>query len=168
MVKRPEIRSYDYVNQPYARVRDAVTGDAVEVFRSATRAAADRARSVAAELRVDIAGIEIGKEIDIAVTDVAESKGDSGGTPLTRMRLAWKAATRPGLFPFMDAVLSIYPLTTTETQLDFSGQYEPPLGLLGGALDAVAGRRIAEASVHRFVADVAGHLRQSLGGAADH
>jgi hypothetical protein len=62
----------------------------------------------------------------------------------------------------MKAELSIYPLTRTETQLDFAGLYEPPLGALGIALNAVAGHRIAEVSVHRFVGDVAEHLRQTL------
>lgn len=68
----------------------------------------------------------------------------------------------PSLFPFMKAELSIYPLTATETQLDFLGVYEPPLGALGKALNAIVGHRIAEASVHRFVSDVAGYLRQSI------
>jgi hypothetical protein len=63
----------------------------------------------------------------------------------------------------MKANLSIYPITATETQLDFNGLYEPPLGPLGKAVNAIIGRRIAEASVHRFVSDVAGYLRKTLG-----
>ena len=69
----------------------------------------------------------------------------------------------PSLFPFMKAELAIYPLTATETQLDFSGLYEPPLGAVGKALNAIAGHRIAEVAVHKFVNDVAGYLRESLG-----
>ncbi len=76
--------------------------------------------------------------------------------------MEWEAAERPRLFPLMNAQLSLYPLTARETQLDFLGQYDPPLGLLGGAVDAVIGHRIAEASVHRLVADVARYLRQAL------
>jgi hypothetical protein len=53
-------------------------------------------------------------------------------------------------------------LTATETQLDFAGRYQPPLGPLGSVLDAAIGHRIAEASVHRFVADVAQHLREIM------
>jgi hypothetical protein len=34
-----EIRSYDYVNRPYERVRDALTQNALTVFQSATKAA---------------------------------------------------------------------------------------------------------------------------------
>ncbi len=62
----------------------------------------------------------------------------------------------------MRAKLSIYPLTTTETQLDFSGTYEPPLGVLGGAFDAIVSHRIAEASCIGLCPTVAGHLRTAL------
>ena len=68
----------------------------------------------------------------------------------------------PLLFPLMKADLSIYPITATETQLDFKGLYEPPLGPLGKAVNAMVGHRIAEVSVHRFVSDVAEYLRKTL------
>ena len=50
----------------------------------------------------------------------------------------------------------------TETQLDFLGRYDPPLGIVGDAMDALVGRRIAEASVHRFIGDVARYLREEI------
>lgn len=46
-----EIRSYDYVNRPYERVRDALRQNALTVFHSATKAAASRAQSIAAMKR---------------------------------------------------------------------------------------------------------------------
>jgi len=61
----------------------------------------------------------------------------------------------------MNAELSVYPLTPTETQLDFLGRYEPPLGIVA-ALDAMVGRHIAQASVPRFVTDVAKYLREHV------
>ena len=36
------------------------------------------------------------------------------------------------------------------------------LGVVGDAMDALVGRRIAEASVHRFINDVARYLREEL------
>jgi hypothetical protein len=65
----------------------------------------------------------------------------------------------------MTAELAVYPLTATETQLDFGGAYEPPMGAVGGALDAVVGHRVADASIHRFLSDVAHYLRDTLGSA---
>ena len=132
-------------------------------YQSATKAAANRAHSVAAELRVNIAGIEVGTDIAISVKNIEEQARKVKSPPTTCLQLEWEAAKSPHLFPFMRAQLTIYPLTATETQLDFSGIYQPPLGVLGGALDTIVGHRIAEASVHRFVSDVAGHLRATLG-----
>jgi hypothetical protein len=161
MSKGREIRCYDYVNQPYERVRDALKQNALAIFQSATRAAATRAQSVAAELHVDFGGIGVKTDINIDVQSV-EDKVVAGSTPATRLVLEWEAATMPRLFPLMKGELSIYPLTSTETQLDFSGVYEPPFGALGKTMDAIAGHRIAEVSVHRFITDVAGYLRHTL------
>jgi hypothetical protein len=157
-----EIRSYDYVNQPYPLVRDALKHDALAVFQSATKAAADRARSVASELRVDVAGIGVKADIKISVKRVMEECADPMAAPATYLLLEWEAATLPRLFPLMRAELSVYPLTPTETQLDFLGAYQPPFGAVGKAMNAVVAHRIAEASVHRFVSDVAAYLRHAL------
>jgi hypothetical protein len=157
-----EIRSFDYVNYPYERVRAALSGDALSVFRSATAAASSRARSVASALKVTVAGLEVAKQIDIAVHEIEEQPPRTTAAPVTRLRIEWEAASAPGLFPLMKADLLVYPLTATETQLDFSGRYEPPLGWLGTAVNAAIGHRIAEASVHRFVSDVAEYLRTTL------
>jgi hypothetical protein len=159
MSKRNEIRCYDYVNHPYERVRDALKQGAVTVFQSATRSAAHRARSIAAELHLDVGGIGIKADIKISVRDVEEKVLS---TPTTRLLLEWEAATMPRLFPLMKGELSVYPLTSTETQLDFLGVYKPPFGAVGKTVNAAVGHRIAEVSVHRFVSEVAGYLRQAL------
>jgi hypothetical protein len=159
MSKGREIHCYDYVNHPYDQVRDALSKDAIALFQSATKAAASRARSVASELRIDVGGIGIGADIRVSVKSIEVKDREAMADPVTRLQLEWEAATMPGLFPLMKAELSIYPLTATETQLDFKGFYEPPLGPLGKAVNAMVGHRIAEVSVHRFVRDVAGHLR---------
>lgn len=161
MSKGPEIRCFDYVNHPYERVRDALKENALAVFQSATKAAASRAQSVAAELHVDFGGIGVTTDIKINVQNV-EEKVAPGSSPVTRLLLQWEAATMPGLFPLMKGELAIYPLTSTETQLDFSGVYSPPFGAVGKTMNAIVGHRIAEASVHRFIADVAAYLRRTL------
>lgn len=157
-----EIRSYDYVNRPYERVRDALRQNAPTIFQSATKAAASRAQSVAAELRVDFGGIGVKTDIKILVKNIEEEVAEGMSTPRTRLLLEWEAATMPRLFPLMKAELSVYPLTSTETQLDFLGVYEPPFGTVGKTMNAIVGHRIAEVSVHRFISDVAEYLRQAL------
>jgi len=156
------IRSYDYVNHPYERVREALQENAVAVFQSATKAAASRAKTVASELKVNIAGIDIGTDVAIEVTDIVTRPGDASSLPSTCLSLEWGAVNSPRLFPLMKAELSIYPLTSHETQLDFSGNYEPPLGLVGSMFNSVVGHRVADASVHRFIAEVAEYLRTTL------
>ncbi|CAN5431946.1 hypothetical protein BH10ACI3_BH10ACI3_05420 [soil metagenome] len=153
------IRVYDYVNQPYEVVRQRLTDDAVGVFRNATKVAAQRANSIASELRVNIAGIEVGTDIAITVRSVETLEKTVTAPETTRIVIEWEAAKMPRLFPFMKAELNIYALTSTETQLDLAGDYQPPLGLIGSALDAAVGHRIAEASVHQFISDVAVYLR---------
>src|SRR5260221_14302498 len=153
------IRSYDYVNHAYAQVRDALKADPTAVFQSATKAAASRARSLASELRIDVGGLKVSADIAIVVKEIVETPGTGVSGPSTVIQLEWEAVSLPHLFPFMKAELALYPLTATETQLDFSGAYRPPLGVLGSAMNAMVGHRIAEGSVHRFVTDVAQYLR---------
>ena len=157
-----EIRSYDCVNRPYAAIRDALVKDPAAVLRAATNAAASRAKAVAAALHVTIGPLDLGAAIAVTVGEISEQaprlrRRESRAFP-SNGRLPERAA----LFSIMNAGLSVYPLTATETQLDFLGRYEPPLGIVGGALDAVVGYRIAEASVHRLVADVADYLREHV------
>ena len=108
MSKGFEIHCYDYVNHPYAQVRDALSKDPVALFRSATKAAASRAQSVASELRVDVGGVGVEAEITISIKNVEEKSS------ATRLHLEWESATMPNLFPLMKAEISIYPLTATE------------------------------------------------------
>jgi hypothetical protein len=159
-----EIRSYDYVNHPYARVREALVADAPGIFRAATRVAADRAQSVAAELRVTLGGVDVSADIVCRIGAIEEATGGFRNAPVTRIPVSWEAARSPRFFPLMNSVLTVYPLTSTETQLDFLGRYDPPLGIVGEAMDAIVGHRIAEASVHRFVTDIARYLREHLPG----
>lgn len=162
MATRPEIRSYDYVNRPYGRVRDALVQDPARIFSVATQAAAARARSLASALHVSVAGLDIGAEVLVTVGEIEEVESAGYASTITRIPVSWKHASRPELFPLMDGELSVYALTATETQLDFLGYYEPPFGVLGGAINAVVGHRLAEASVHRLIGDVAEHLRKNL------
>jgi len=162
MSKGRPVRCFDYVNHPYEKVRDALSREALAVFQNATKGAESRAQSVASELRVQLGSIDVGTDIAISVKGVEDETALDLSARRTLLALEWAASRTPHLFPLMRAELAIYPLTATETQLDFSGHYEPPLGVLGSAIDAVIGHRIAEASVHRFVGDVADYLRKSL------
>jgi hypothetical protein len=160
--KDKTIRVYDYINHPYESVRQKLSAEALEVFRSATKVAALRAKSVASELHVNFAGIEVGTDISIAIKSIENEPKTVSSPPMTKIKLEWESASMPRLFPFMRAKLSVYPLTATETQLDLSGNYEPPFGVVGNVIDSVLGHRIAEAAVHQFIRDIAVYLRAEL------
>jgi hypothetical protein len=157
------IRVYDYVNQPFERVRAALLADTQGIFSRATSVASERGHKLASSLRANVAGLEIGKEISIDVLGSYDNGQPSSNLGrATRIELRWRAAANAGLFPTMTAELALYPLSSTETQLDLKGSYEPPFGALGAVLDALAGHRIAEACVHQFIVDLAERLRRDL------
>ena len=162
MSSKKKIRCYDYINHPFENVKAVVQKNITEIFKNATKSASARAKNVAAELHVNVAGFEFGKDIDITIKGIRESPKSLGTPPSISILLEWAAHENSKIFPMMEGDLTLYPLTSTETQLDFSGEYEVPLGVIGGMLNAVGGHRIAEASVLRFVQDIAVHLRNEL------
>jgi hypothetical protein len=159
MAKRHELHAYDYVNRPYASVRDAVLANPLGVFRCATTAKRDGA--VGGELHAHAGPLELGAEIAIEVLSIEVARSPDYH-PATKLVLEWRALRRPDLFPTMRATLMIYALTPTETQLDLAGMYEPPLGVVGEALDAIAMHKIAEETVANFTRDVGVFLRHAL------
>jgi hypothetical protein len=156
-----DLRCYDYVNQPYARVRELLLADPRRLFQRATTVATSRAQALRAQLHASLGPLELSTEVDIHVTSIQDARSPLDG-PATRIELEWQAARATGAFPVMHAVLWLYALTPSETQLELEGTYAPPLGALGKAVDAVIGRRIAEASMHRFVQEIATRIREEL------
>jgi len=142
----------DHVNQPYPRVRDAILANADGVFRDATAVAAAHT----ATLHLRVGGISIATKV------VGVHRDDENDRPATTLMLAWKAVHRTPLFPSITASLAIFALSPTVTQLELRGIYQPPVGKHGEAHDAAAGHRAAEASVARFLEEVAGWLRVEL------
>jgi hypothetical protein len=153
------LRAFDYVNQQYEAVRSVLRTDPRKVFHDATSSSAADAAS--AELRVNIGAIEIASEIEIEVISMQDAVSPLQ-KPAYSFNLAWSSPRRPNWFPTMTAVLTIYPLSPTETQLDFDGSYVPPLGLFGAAVDAVALHRFADAAVAGFIRELAAHLRNEI------
>jgi hypothetical protein len=162
MSEARKICCYGYVNRSYESVRDVLHQRPLELLQQATTSAAERANSLAASLRLGVAGIEIGVGVRIDVRAVREEEGVAGMSPVTRVVLGWEAASGSSLFPIMSAQLSAWPLMASETQLELEGSYSPPLGIVGTAIDAAVGHRIAEASVHRLLDDVIEQLRRDL------
>lgn len=161
MSKRHQLRCFDYVNRPYEQVREALSTSARTIFERSTRSAGDRAHDAGAELRVRVGAVEIAADITIEITEIPGARSPAN-RPATRLNLTWRSRRRPGLFPEMTASLWAYALAPRETQIELIGSYDPPLGLIGDALDAIALHRLAEESVRRFLADIASYLSAEL------
>lgn len=68
------------------------------------------------------------------------------------LTLRWEAVgPGGGLFPVLDADITLLPYGDSASLLALSGAYRPPLGAVGGALDRMVLRRVAEATIRRFV-----------------
>ena len=72
------------------------------------------------------------------------------------LAVRWEA-TGPGggLFPALDANITVTPAEGRTTVLRLAGSYRPPLGTLGTALDAAILHRVATATVRTFLNDIA-------------
>jgi hypothetical protein len=107
-------------------------------------------------------GIEVGVDVRTHVKGIREEHGIAGLDPVTHVDIGWEAARGSAFFPLMTAQLSAWPITSTETQIEISGEYEPPFGAVGAAVDAVVGHRIAEAAVERLLQDLLEQMRREL------
>jgi hypothetical protein len=72
--------------------------------------------------------------------------------------LAWTPVHAAGLLPSLEADLEIAPLGADRTQLAINARYEPPLGMMGRAVDRAILHRVAEATLKDFLDRVADAL----------
>jgi hypothetical protein len=149
---------YEYLDRPYDLIRMAFAEGIFESLGHATKAAADRVLELSTSLHGQIAWVEVDKPIAVKVRSFEQSPPDAD-LQTCSLRIAWEAATHPGLFPRMEAEIEAHPVSKDETQLALFGDYRPPLGALGRGADALIGHRLAEASVHRFLRELVDRLR---------
>lgn len=69
----------------------------------------------------------------------------------TTIPLTWVATGAPGLFPRLEGDLVVSSLGESLTQITLRGSYEPPMGVIGRALDRTVLHRVSEASVKAFL-----------------
>lgn len=79
---------------------------------------------------------------------------DDGATMTAAFR--WEAAgTAVGLFPVLDADITLSPDGEQRARLALVGSYRPPLGRLGAGLDKAILHMLATATIRALLADVA-------------
>lgn len=72
--------------------------------------------------------------------------------------LSWQAITAERWFPTFDGDLEVSELAGGGCKIALVGAYTPPLGVVGGTSDRLAGHHVAEACARRFVLDVAARV----------
>jgi hypothetical protein len=91
--------------------------------------------------------------------EVSASVGAPWRAGATRWRaIAWDPVTEEHLLPSLDGELGLHLEPAGRATLVFDARYQPPGGMLGAAADAVGLRRVARATVQRFVEEVAARL----------
>lgn len=148
-------------DRPYEAVRSLLHHRALEVFQRATNCAAGHADVLAAKLRIG-SGIAVGVPVHIHVRAIRDEAPVGGMPPVTRVFIEWEAARGAGFFPHAVAELSVWPVTAQGSRLELQGIYHPPLGVLGSAIDAAVGHRVAEATVAHLLDDVVDELRRDI------
>ena len=78
-----------------------------------------------------------------------------------RLALRWDA-TGPGsgLFPALDADITLAPDGELATTLTLTGVYRPPLGVVGAALDRAILSRVATATIRDFIGRLAADIER--------
>ena len=149
------VHDFAYVEAPAAAVRTRLLEGAGAWLGGYATHAAGEGDDIRVRLGPTGLGRPLGKEIVVTMGE-PQPRGTATIIPLT-----WRAAGAAGLFPVFRGDLEVAVLGERHTQLSLWGQYDPPFGTIGGALDRIALHRIAEASVRAFLRDVARALSQA-------
>lgn len=98
---------------------------------------------------------ELSREVVVTVGDPMR-KGS-----LTRMQLSWRVP-HSDVFPVFHGFFEIQPLSSYEIHLALLGYYHAPFGMLGAVFDMVLGHRIAEATVHHLIEEIAKAIEEPI------
>lgn len=142
---KAHIHLYDAVNRPFGVVRGALVHKCVGLLEEAAAAGLTGARDTA--LDIAFGGLEVAKEVHL---DVHGFKDIPGHVPLGRVSIRCTPADHSMLFPIIEADLEAEPIDDERTMMSLLGMYQPPLGLVGAALDRIGFHRLAETAFDRF------------------
>jgi hypothetical protein len=112
-----------------------------------------------------LAEVGFGDDVRIARTVAITVGAPTRMSGTTTIPLSWSASGPAGLFPALDADLEIAPLETGRCQLAISARYEPPLGVVGRAVDRAVLARVADATLKDFLDRVRDSIARRLSSA---
>lgn len=153
-----QLYAYEYAEVAFDDAVELLAEDAGRLLQEATDSSVRHTEDIVARISVELAGVEVGRQVTIEAGPFEPLEMLRG-----RLPLRWHATESPGLFPAVTAHLEVAALALRppRTQVTLVGTYDPPLGWPGAVIDAAMGHRIAEAAVHRFVGSVARRLEEA-------
>lgn len=144
--------AYREITLPWRDVVRTLTDHRGDLFGAATDATVQGATT---QVHTTIAGVELGTDVAVRMGPVREL-----GMHTVSMALTWDALEGNGIFPRMLGSIEVTAMSDhpPRTQVTFLGSYHPPMGILGTAVDAVAGHKIAEDTVEHFLEELCSRL----------
>ena len=122
---------YDFIHipMPVAQVRDRLLSTVPNIWQEAAAAAYDEGEDLLSRVGPFGPVPGLSKAVSVHVSNV-RVRGEA-----FVVQLRWSASGPTELFPVMEADLEIAPMGARQSQLGFSGSYDPPLGSFGRQLD---------------------------------
>lgn len=151
-----QLRAYAYVDVPFDLASRLFAENAQAVLQHATDDVAEEAGNLSRTLRVNVGGFDVAKDVEVRVGEFDPAQLTRSSVPIT-----WRAERGRLLFPTLEARLDIVAISLDPalTMVELSGTYDPPMGAIGAGADRLLLHRLAEATVYRFVHDIAMGLR---------
>ena len=138
---------FDFIHipLPVAQVRDRLLREVPNIWQEAAAAAYDEGEDLLSRVGPFGPVPGLSKAVSVQVGN-ARIRGEG-----VVVQLRWSASGPTELFPVMEADLEIAPLGANQSQLGFSGSYDPPLGSVGRQLDRLLLHQLAEATVRAML-----------------
>ena len=151
-----ELHAYAYVDVPFDIASRLFAENAEAVLQHATDDVAEEAGKLSRTLRLNVGGFDVGKNVEVIVGEFEPAQLTRSAVPIR-----WRAEHGRLLFPTLEARLEVVAVSLDPplTQVEINGTYEPPGGVIGAGADRLLLHRLAEATVYRFVHDIAMELR---------
>jgi hypothetical protein len=152
-----DLVAYAYVEAPFDTITALLAGDPTAVLQRATTEAASAAKPLARTMGVELAGHAVAETVT-----VMPGRFRPTGLTTCTMTLTWEVPSGRLLFPHLTAELEVCAVVLDPplVQVTVRATYEPPAAVLQAGADRMMLKHLAEATLHRFVHEVADGIRR--------
>lgn len=142
------IKAYVEIEIPFARVREAMLHP-TESWLDGLARASDEAQADGQRLLIEVGLLVAGHRLSRA--GQLEVGQPLVGEQVASLPIRLSAKNQAALFPVLNGSLDAAWLGPARTQVALTAQYDPPLGVLGRAVDRALLHRVAETVARNFL-----------------